>query len=47
MSAKIFSTAPAVNPYTFQEHIHDKSQPENLVFLQRLRAMRAELAGEG
>ena len=36
------STAPAVNPYNFQEHIHDKSQPENLVFLQRLRALLDE-----
>ena len=28
------STAPAVNPYNFQEHLYDKSQPENLAFLQ-------------
>jgi alpha-glucosidase len=31
--------APAVNPYNWQDHIYDKSQPENLVFLQRLRAL--------
>ena len=31
--------APAVNPYSYQEHIHDKSQPENLLFLARLRAL--------
>ncbi|HZP19449.1 MAG TPA: alpha-amylase family glycosyl hydrolase [Bauldia sp.] len=31
--------APSVNPYSYQEHIHDKSQPENLAFLQRLRAL--------
>jgi alpha-glucosidase len=31
--------APAVNPYNYQEHIHDKSQPENLGFLKRLRAL--------
>lgn len=29
----------AVNPYGWQWHHHDKSQPENLVFLQRLRAL--------
>lgn len=29
----------AVNPYGWQRHLHDKSQPENLVFLQRLRAL--------
>ncbi|MBT9385011.1 DUF3459 domain-containing protein [Pseudooceanicola sp. CBS1P-1] len=32
-------TAPAVNPYTWQDHLHDKSQPENLTFLRRLRAV--------
>ena len=33
---------PAVNPfnpYGWQRHVHDKSQPENLLFLQRLRAL--------
>jgi alpha-glucosidase len=29
----------AVNPYAWQWHRHDKSQPENLVFIQRLRAL--------
>jgi alpha-glucosidase len=38
-------TAPAVNPYNFQEHIYDKSQPENLTFLQRLRALLDEFPG--
>jgi alpha-glucosidase len=28
-----------VNPYAWQWHRHDKSQPENLLFLQRLRAL--------
>lgn len=32
-------TAPAVNPYTWQNHIYDKSRPENLVFLRKLRAV--------
>ncbi|MBA5776038.1 alpha-glucosidase [Stappia sp. F7233] len=27
------------NPYSFQDHIHDKTQPENLAFLERLRAL--------
>ncbi|MDR3476184.1 MAG: alpha-glucosidase family protein [Devosia sp.] len=38
-------TAPAVNPYNFQEHIYDKSRPENLAFLQRLRALLDEYPG--
>jgi alpha-glucosidase len=29
----------SVNPYGWQQHKYDKSQPENLVFLQRLRAL--------
>jgi len=32
----------AVNPYGWQWHHYDKSQPENLVFLQRLRALLDE-----
>ncbi len=31
-------TAPASNPYSWQVHRHDKSQPEALDFLRRLRA---------
>jgi alpha-glucosidase len=27
------------NPYSMQEHLYDKSQPENLAFLRRLRAL--------
>jgi alpha-glucosidase len=34
--------APSVNPYSYQDHIHDKSQPENLEFLRRLRALLDE-----
>ena len=33
------NTAPAVNPYNFQDHLHDKTQPENLEFLKQLRAL--------
>ena len=36
------STAPAVNPYNFQEHIYDKNRPENLAFLKRFRALLDE-----
>lgn len=36
------STAPAVNPYNFQEHIYDKNRPENLDFLKRFRAVLEE-----
>ena len=35
-------TAPAVNPYNFQDHIYDKSRPENLAFLERFRAVLDE-----
>lgn len=34
--------APDTNPYGFQDHLYDKSQPENIVFLQRLRALLDE-----
>ena len=39
------STAPAVNPYNLQEHLYDKSQPENVEFLKRLRALLDEYPG--
>nr|WP_037261939.1 alpha-amylase family glycosyl hydrolase [Roseivivax halodurans] len=35
-------TAPAVNPYTWQNHLYDKTQPENLLFLQKLRTLMNE-----
>ena len=38
-------TAPAVNPYNFQDHLYDKTQPENLEFLKRLRALMNEYPG--
>ncbi len=34
--------APSVNPYTWQNHLYSKSQPENLAFLERLRAVMDE-----
>jgi len=36
------NTAPSVNPYNFQDHLYDKTQPENLDFLRRLRAVLDE-----
>ncbi|MBA91891.1 MAG: alpha-glucosidase [Phyllobacteriaceae bacterium] len=36
------STAPAVNPYNYQDHVYDKNQPENLAFLKRFRALLDE-----
>ncbi|MFK7870794.1 MAG: alpha-glucosidase [Roseobacter sp.] len=40
------STAPAVNPYNFQDHLYDKTQPENLAFLRRFRALMDEYPGK-
>ncbi|QOR40064.1 DUF3459 domain-containing protein [Billgrantia diversa] len=33
------------NPYGFQQHLHDKTQPENLDFLEKLRALLDEYPG--
>ncbi|MEP3428928.1 MAG: alpha-glucosidase [Roseibium sp.] len=33
------STVDPTNPYGFQDHLYDKTQPENLVFLEKLRAL--------
>ena len=37
-----FNTTTEVNPYAFQAHLHDKSQPENLDFLKKFRAVLDE-----
>ncbi|WP_409526551.1 alpha-amylase family glycosyl hydrolase [Nitrincola sp. MINF-07-Sa-05] len=37
--------APATNPYTWQRHVHDLSQPENLLFLQDIRRLLDEYPG--
>lgn len=34
-----FASAPASNPYCFQDHLYDKTRPENLVFLSDLRRL--------
>ena len=33
------------NPYGFQRHLHDKTQPENLAFLEKLRTLLDEYPG--
>ena len=33
------NTVPPSNPYGYQDHLYDKQQPENLVFLERFRAL--------
>jgi alpha-glucosidase len=37
--------APKENPYTRQMHVHDKTQPENLEFLKKLRAVLDKYPG--
>ncbi|MEX5729072.1 alpha-glucosidase [Rhodovulum iodosum] len=39
------SIAPAVNPYNYQRHLYSKTQPENLEFLRRFRAVLDEYPG--
>ncbi|MEK8028304.1 alpha-glucosidase [Pseudaquabacterium rugosum] len=33
------ATAPSNNPYSWQQHLYDKNQPETLAFLERVRAL--------
>lgn len=33
------SIAPSVNPYNHQNHLYDKSQPENVLFLEKMRIL--------
>lgn len=40
------SIAPSVNPYNLQEHLYDKSRPENIEFLKRVRALLDEYPGK-
>ena len=39
------STAPDVNPYNRQDHLYDKSRPENLAFLARIRGLLDKYPG--
>ena len=43
--ARNASIAPMVNPYNHQDHLYSKSQPENLAFLERLRALTDQYDG--
>ncbi|MBX3619174.1 MAG: alpha glucosidase [Rhizobacter sp.] len=36
------TTVSATNPYGFQRHLYDKSQPENLPFLEKIRSLLDE-----
>ena len=42
VEARSDKIAPSVNPYNFQDHLYDKSRPENLEFLQAFRAVLDE-----
>eukprot|EP01037_Dinobryon_pediforme_P019918 gene19918-20427_t len=39
------TTVPKTNPYGYQLHLYDKNRPENLAFLERLRAVLDEFPG--
>ena len=39
------AAVPASNPYAFQRHLYDKTQPENLQFLHELRAVLDTVPG--
>lgn len=45
MEQRNASIAPMVNPYNHQDHLFSKSQPENIAFLERLRALTDEYEG--
>lgn len=34
-----FVTAPKSNPYSYQDHVYDKTRPENLAFLEEVRRL--------
>ena len=36
--------APSINPYNFQDHLYDKSQPENISFLKNFRSVLNEFS---
>jgi alpha-glucosidase len=44
-SAEGFLGVRPDNPYGYQLHLHDKTQPENLAFLEKLRALLDEYPG--
>lgn len=36
---RVAAAVPRANPYSLQRHLYDKTQPENLAFIQRLRML--------
>ena len=45
MEQRNASIAPSVNPYNHQEHLYSKNRPENLAFLEELRALTENYTG--
>jgi alpha-glucosidase len=45
LASSVAGTNTETNPYLYQEHLFDKTQPENLAFLKRLRALLNEYEG--
>ncbi|MER9609670.1 alpha-glucosidase family protein [Mesorhizobium sp. M0312] len=45
LAESVAGTNTATSPYLYQEHLFDKSQPENLAFLRRFRALLDEYEG--
>ena len=39
MPSGVINDVPDTNPYGYQDHLYDKTQPENIVFLERFRAL--------
>ncbi|MCX2724065.1 alpha-glucosidase [Roseibium salinum] len=44
-TTEVPTTVDPTNPYAYQDHLYDKTQPENLVFLERLRALLDQYPG--
>jgi alpha-glucosidase len=42
---KAANDIPETNPYGFQEHLYDKTQPDNVAYLKRIRALLEEYPG--
>ncbi|MER9867854.1 alpha-glucosidase family protein [Mesorhizobium sp. M0136] len=45
LAESVAGSNTATSPYLYQEHLFDKSQPENLTFLKRFRALLDEYEG--
>ncbi len=45
VEASAANDVPDINPYGYQEHIFDKTRPENIAFLKRFRALLNEYPG--